>query len=968
MNMLRKLAIAALMLAIALEAGAQGQPTAAVAGRVLDPQGLPLPGVTVTASSAALQGVRTAQTSSNGDYILPFLPPGDYRLKFELSGFASRSENLRISLGQGTLRLDSRLSLQTLTEQVVVSADRGGDFDQNPAVTTSMTAAAANVLPIGRRPQDAALLAPGTNANAPGGGISIGGGMSFQNLFIVDGVVAQDNLRSAPLALYIEDAVQETTTSIAGISAEFGRFAGGVVNAVTRSGGNTFSGSYRLSLTNDSWTALTSFPGDRRLNKSIPQHEATFGGPVLKDKLWFFASGRARKFESSNQTQFTNFAYTSTQDEKRGSLKLTYALTPRHTLKAAYQAISDVQTNSSFQTILDADSLYDRETPQGFLSASYTGIVSPKFFVEAQYSKRHFSFIGSGSQYTDLIKGTLLLDQSRSLARFNSPTFCGVCDDETRDNENAFVKGSYFLSTATAGSHSIVGGLDVFRDLRFANNHQSGSDYRIYTTSAIIQGTSIFPVLDSNSEIRFQPIVQSSRGNDYRTYSAFANDVWQLNPHVSFNIGLRFDKNHGSDSVGALTVKDHAFSPRLAVTLDPGANGRLKVNVGYAKYVSAIANSIADGATAGGQPATIDFQYLGPNINTNPALPLVSTRAAVAQVFDWFNANGGTNRAPDGSVDIPGLTGRIDSELRSPSTREFSVGASRALGRRGLIRVDGVLRNSRDFYAAKTSPTDKAKNPTDGRLLDVSTTVNTNSLKRSYKALLAQMSFPIGQRLTVSGNYTLSEVSGNVIGETSASGPVTAGVLSYPEYFNLAWNAPIGDLSLDQRHKVRAWADWQTPLPEALGRLNLAALFRFDSGSPYGAAGSIDSRPYVPSLGYSGPPSSVTYYFTARDAFVTPNIKRTDLSLNWSRKLGVRSGEVFFRGTVQNVFNAEGLVTVNTSTLTRLNSTRFTAFNPFTTTPVQGTNWDFGTSFGKATSRDAYQLPRTYAFSLGVRF
>src|SRR5262245_50441105 len=100
-----------LLLAIGLALGAafaqaQGQPTVAVSGRVIDEQGLALPGVTITAASTALQGTRTAVSSANGDYIVPFLPPGDYTVTFTLGGFRERKDTLRVASGQSGVRLD----------------------------------------------------------------------------------------------------------------------------------------------------------------------------------------------------------------------------------------------------------------------------------------------------------------------------------------------------------------------------------------------------------------------------------------------------------------------------------------------------------------------------------------------------------------------------------------------------------------------------------------------------------------------------------------------------------------------------------------------------------------------------------------------------------------------------------------------------------------------------------------------
>ncbi len=105
------------------------------------------------------------------------------------------------------------------------------------------------------------LMAPGVHPSGPNGAYSISGATSFESLFLVNGVTVNENTRGQPNTLYIEDAIQETTVATAGVSAEYGRFSGGVINVVTKSGGNLFSGSLRDSLANDNWRALTSLPG-----------------------------------------------------------------------------------------------------------------------------------------------------------------------------------------------------------------------------------------------------------------------------------------------------------------------------------------------------------------------------------------------------------------------------------------------------------------------------------------------------------------------------------------------------------------------------------------------------------------------------------------------------------------------------------------------------------------------------------
>jgi hypothetical protein len=158
-----------------------------------------------------------------------------------------------------------------------------------------------------------------------------------------------------------------------------------------------------------------------------------------------------------------------------------------------------------------------------------------------------------------------------------------------------------------------------------------------------------------------------------------------------------------------------------------------------------------------------------------------------------------------------------------------------------------------------------------------------------------------------------------------------------------------------------------------------------DTGTTYGAAGTVNPSSYVTNPGYVQVPTAVTYYFTARDAFRTETTYQTDLSLNMSKTIGPI--EIFIQPQVLNVFNAAHVILVDGTVLTNASAgggnNKFAAFNPFTTTPVQrpngdttvtNANWDYGPNFGKATSQTSsgqagsYQLPRTFRISAGIRF
>ena len=189
----------------------------------------------------------------------------------------------------------------TVAEEVTVT----GTYE---TISTSTQAAATttydlvNKLPLAGTMQQLRGPDPRRHRHRPGRATHHLRRQSYENLFMVNGVSIKDNVRGTPHNLFIEDAVQETTTPTAAISAEYGRFAGGVVNTLTKSGGNEFHGSFRVGLdTGDDSGSRRQWRSPSRcapatmtdtINKT---YKATLGGFILKDKLWFFAGGRFRK-------------------------------------------------------------------------------------------------------------------------------------------------------------------------------------------------------------------------------------------------------------------------------------------------------------------------------------------------------------------------------------------------------------------------------------------------------------------------------------------------------------------------------------------------------------------------------------------------------------------------------------------------------------------------------------------------
>jgi Carboxypeptidase regulatory-like domain len=959
---------------------AQGNPTGTVSGRVAGQDGAALPGATVTATSPGLQGPRAVTTNETGDYIIPFLPPGEYTLTFELQGFQTATQKTLVSAA-ATVPLDAKLQIGGVTEAITVTGSVTEGFASGVAAATTVKQEVVNELPLNRGLDQTVALTPGALRTGPSNSstgnqqIAISGAITSENLILVNGVVAQDNVRRTSLPLFIEDALQETTISTAGVSAEFGRFAGGVVNAITKSGGNTVSGSFRTTFNNDSWRALTPLTNDTTTDSLIPTYEYTIGGPVLHDRLWFFHAGRYEN-EKLGRNLFApvNTPYTRTTLRRRFEGKGTYSPLNGHTAKVMYLNNYARAQNSNFQNEMDLASLTDREDPESTWSLNYTATLTSKLFIEAQYSRHEAMIQGNGAKSTDLIEGTLVID-NLSAGRFNSATFCGVCRATERDNDSMVVKASYFLSRPGLGTHTIVAGYDGFADKVAADNHQSGSGYRIIGTSSIVRNGVVYPVwnnVGSSTLIRYNPILNPTQGSNYKTHSLFFNDQWRVNGRTTASLGVRYDLNSGVNSAGVKDVDDSKVSPRLGLAYDLLGDGNWIVNANYATYVSSLVNSIANSGSNAGGAAQFDFQYLGPGINLDPnAGTLISTQDALRTLFDWFNANGGTARANVGAA-LPGVNQRISPDLQSPSADEIAGGVTKRLGPRTLVRVDAVYRKFEDFYSTRVDTSTGQVTNSLNQTFDINIIENTNAVERKYKGLNVSTSWRPTDRITVGGAYTLSRTWGSVDGETSAGGPTTVTARFYPEYREGRWNYPIGDLLIDQRHKVRIHALYSLPV-SSHGDLTIGAIQSFNSGTPYNAQGNITIAPYVPAgLPYRNAPAAVTYFFTPRDAFRADTSSSTDIAATLNYRVpGASRAQLFLKADVLNLFNESAIINpffINTGVLTNVSTARLAAFNPFTETPVQGVHWDLTPTFGQAQNRFAYQIPRTFKIAMGVRF
>lgn len=1015
----RLLVLVAAASLVAASASAQTIPTSTLSGKVTV-QDAGIPGVTVTVTSPQLQGERTTVTRSGGDFIFPLLPPGDYTVKFELAGMQPVTRQITLTAARNDHRLDAELSPAAVAETVTVT-------DETPVaaaidttqVSTNFRSDLIEALPVGRTLTAITLLAPGANSNGPGGNTMISGAMSFDSLYLVNGAIVNENLRGQPHSLFIEDSIQETTVLTGGVPAEYGHFTGGIISSITKSGGNNFRGSFRTSFTNESWTAKTPLT-EAQDDTTNPVYEATVGGPFLKDHLWFFGAGRFAELEDIRQTvpgfaregdqdangnqipvgtALTPITYPHATEETRLEGKLTGSILNRHTLVASYLDIDASETNQTGQTIMDLDSLVrERKTPNTFFVGNYSGVITDNFFVEGQYSKKEFTFVGSGSTEYDIINGTLITDRARG-TRYWSPTFRATPQGEGRDIEVYTAKANYFLSSDRLGSHEIKLGYEDFNEVRAVNNFQNGSDYRISAPNTIVRGNQIFPRFPggtgtgvNNTRILWLPIFVLSNGSDYTTRSVFLQDRVSLK-RFTFNLGARYDKNDAISGDGELQIADDsAISPRLSAHYDVFGDSRLIVNATYGHYVGRLAEGAANDADPAGRSASLQWSYRGPNINNNvnaATSSLIPTDQAIAMVMNWFFANCGQPETGNfgcpfrTTPSVPGVESVLDpGGLDSPLVKELTFGVGTALGSRGSARADLVLRNWDNFYTSYRDTSNGRVSDQFGTQYDLSIIRSDDGVyDRKYTGVHTQLQYRPWNRLNLGGTYAWSRLVGNVTGEDTGSGPLVGVAGEYPEYRGESWNYPMGYLTGDQRHRARLWAIYDLPTP--VGTFALTLLQHFDSGTRTSVDGLIDSRPYVTNPGYiaGNLPTTVSYFFGGRGNLKTDDITRTDVSINYNVRL-FKTLELFIQPEVLNLFNERGVQSYDEEVLTAADDDdTFAPFNPFTDAPIEcpqgasaaecrqlGANFQRGPNFGKPDSEGDYQTPRTFRVSVGIRF
>jgi outer membrane receptor protein involved in Fe transport len=288
------------ILALATSAFAQTE-TGRITGKVIDPQGIGVPGVAVTATSVSTGAARTTVTDETGSYAFPNILASSYEVSFQLQGFKTSTQRVQVTVG-AAVTVDTKLELGAITENVQITAVATAVNVSNAEVSTTISQEQIRELPtLTRNPYDLVALAGNVTERPPdtpstatrGTGFSLNGLRASGTNILLDGAANNNEFDTTVGQQVPLDSVQEFSVVSNNFSAQYGRATGGIVNVVTKSGTNQFRG-----------TAYEFFRSDALANNTVDnvanglpkgqfhrnQTGYSLGGPIKKDKVQFFSS------------------------------------------------------------------------------------------------------------------------------------------------------------------------------------------------------------------------------------------------------------------------------------------------------------------------------------------------------------------------------------------------------------------------------------------------------------------------------------------------------------------------------------------------------------------------------------------------------------------------------------------------------------------------------------------------------
>jgi hypothetical protein len=848
------------LLATALPLAAQT--TGSISGRVADENGGPLPGVTVEAHGAALQGRQQATSDSAGAYKLPLLPPGAYDVTVTLSGFAAATRNTAVALG-GDTRIDFTMR-PSAREVVNVSA-------ATPVIDQTSTTVGANLdqhliqnIPTDRNFASIVQVTPGVatetdpyNPANDSTAITVYGSSKSENSYVIDGVDTNGIEYGTQGTSLNYEFIQEVEVKTGGYEAEYGRATGGIINVITKAGGNEFHGDVFGYYDSDQLQANTKNVGESAQGASAGfqrgDYGADVGGFIVRDKLWFF--GAYDRVDNTLKNVLT--AGPSAGDEfdtkttrNLGAAKLTYRLGESGTILGSFFQDPRVDTGA----INDANHTLNGD-PKTFLGRQDFGgknyvlrgdyLFGGSWLVQLQGARhQERNAIGPASADGDVVE---FIDQTND--GFQTGGF-GLIQKKsfTRDHFGAAVSKFW-------GSHEIKAGLEYEKETADVIKRMSGGQQVLIfeNRNPATNGANPF-VYQHNywttktASIDDAPLSELNASPEHKTTTAYLQDKWNVLPNLTVNVGVRWDDQKIIDSAGVQQInlkKD--FAPRLGFVWDPTRDQKTKVYGSFGRYYEEIPMDLVIRSYSYERQPHI-FNYSPTDFH--PAAGDSAAHDLCFEVDDCTTHSGlvGANIEP------------ADPNLHGQYVREFIIGGEREVMPDFALGVKYIYRNYgeviEDFLSDPANGVYSIGNPGEGIMKNVfdynydSTPYPAQKAQRIFRGVEVDATRRFSDRWSVLASYLWSKLDGNYDGEFApftnvGADPNISAAYDYADFATnhfldgtLASYTPItnrGPLSNDRRSQLKVSGTYSAPFGLNVG---LTAFYR--TGTPVSRYGFVN--------------------------------------------------------------------------------------------------------------------------------
>ncbi|MGF6711712.1 hypothetical protein QFZ41_002676 [Luteibacter sp. W1I16] len=658
-------------------------------------------GATVTARDPATGLTRTVTADDAGNFRLPYLPVGHYQVDSSKDGKpVATTAEVTVSLGNATtVNLVERGATGTTElEGVQVSAPV-----VISAVDVSSTETATNIsreeirrLPVDQSVQSVALLAPGVNkGNAGFGGISFGGSSVAENSFYVNGLNVTDfynrnGFSEAPFAFY-----QEFQVKTGGYSVEFGRTTGGVVNAVTRSGTNEFKAGAEMTFEPSDWQATTKnryWDGERYITSSEDHYSRTkmnvyASGPIVKDKLFFFAMYEARGYTPQNTDNLGTVLTQNDTDSGFWGAKVDWHINDKNLFE--FMAFSDKNKNVgsvynydyATHTKSDKNDEIYSDTGGRNWNGTFTSYLVDNLSMKLMYGRNEredFTRAQSDIDCNPVAKVSAVPGPGVPLGCSTSTAV--IKRNDTRKQGRADFEW-------TLGDHLVRFGYDHEVDTSDYSRHYPGPGayyYNIYSTTpgATIENGGVVPA-GYNAYVRARRY--EIAGTFETTNNAFyLEDNWNITPDFLLNAGLRRDAFDNKTGEGSSYIKmDNMIAPRLGFSWDLKGDGTTKIFGNLGRYYLPVANVINIKQAGGLLDQRTYYAFDGYQIldrNGSPyALPILGPQ--IGPVDD-----------SQGNGSVGDLRAEVDKNMDSVYQDEAILGFQQAITDKWSWGVSGTYR------------------------------------------------------------------------------------------------------------------------------------------------------------------------------------------------------------------------------------------------------------------------------------